>query len=260
MQKWIIPANGNKYKHLDAFAKFGYIDWAQKAKFTVGDEVYIYCTRPYKRIKYKTRVLAISIPFEKAIDDKEFWYDMTKYEQDKSGVYVRLELIALVDNENLSLKSLRAHGLNGPPQRPTKMKKELIDYVDRFFHNNSSTIAFNELEVPFDCHEGTKTTIEVNKYERNPIARRECIKIHGCKCFVCGMDFEEKYGEIGKGFIHVHHKIPLHSIGNDYIVNYKEDMIPVCPNCHAMLHHGENGEVLSPEKLKEKIKINADNK
>lgn len=39
--------------------------------------------------------------------------------------------------------------------------------------------------------EGSKQQIAVNAYERNPKARRECIRIHGHKCLICGFDFEE---------------------------------------------------------------------
>ncbi len=73
-------------------------------------------------------------------------------------------------------------------------------------------------------------------YERNPIARKKCIEYHGCKCSICGLSFEEMYGELDKDFIHVHRIVPLNKIGKEYQVNHKTDLIPVCPNCHAMLH------------------------
>ena len=50
------------------------------------------------------------------------------------------------------------------------------------------------------------------------------------------LDFEKKYGEIGKGFIHIHHKKPLSEINEEYEVDPIQDLIPVCPNCHAMIH------------------------
>ena len=84
--------------------------------------------------------------------------------------------------------------------------------------------------------EGAKKQITVNAYERNPKARQECIKHYGVKCIICGFDFEEKYKEIGKGFIHVHHVKPLSEVNEKYEVNPIKDLIPVCPNCHAMIH------------------------
>ena len=68
------------------------------------------------------------------------------------------------------------------------------------------------------------------------------------------MNFEEKYGAIGKDFIHVHHKIPLSEINEEYIVDPVNDLIPVCPNCHAMLHRKINDKYLNIEELKSVIK------
>ncbi len=84
--------------------------------------------------------------------------------------------------------------------------------------------------------EGSKKQVIVNAYERNPKARQECIKYYGAKCFICGFDFKEKYGEIGKGFIHVHHIKPLSEINKEYEVNPIKDLRPICPNCHSMIH------------------------
>lgn len=50
------------------------------------------------------------------------------------------------------------------------------------------------------------------------------------------IDFEAAYGEVGKGFIHVHHVVPISSIGKEYELDVEKDLVPVCPNCHYMLH------------------------
>lgn len=85
-------------------------------------------------------------------------------------------------------------------------------------------------------YEGSVTTVKVNKYERNQEARKKCIEKHGCQCKICGFDFEKNYGEAGKGLIHVHHVVPISSIKEEYQIDYEKDLIPVCPNCHAMIH------------------------
>lgn len=46
---------------------------------------------------------------------------------------------------------------------------------------------------------------------------------------ICGFDFEERYGLLGKGFLHIHHLRPLHTIGEDYIVDYKKGFNPYVP-------------------------------
>ena len=86
------------------------------------------------------------------------------------------------------------------------------------------------------CKEGATKLVRVNIYERNPEARRQCIEYYGAKCVVCGFSFSSIYGEIGDGFIHVHHLTPLSEVQGEYEVDPIKDLRPVCPNCHAMLH------------------------
>lgn len=93
--------------------------------------------------------------------------------------------------------------------------------------------------------EGAKYKIIVNAYERNPKARNECIqyykKLNNGKvvCQICGFDFGAFYGDEVKGRIHVHHLKPLHEIGEEYEVDAVNDLIPVCPNCHLVIHSKE---------------------
>ena len=73
----------------------------------------------------------------------------------------------------------------------------------------------------------------------NPKAHAACIERHGHSCAVCGFDFARVYGTLGEGFIHVHHVVPIGKIGERYQIDPMADLIPVCPNCHAMIHRTE---------------------
>ena len=84
--------------------------------------------------------------------------------------------------------------------------------------------------------EGSVHPVAVNRYERDPKARSKCIQHYGALCQVCDFDFGKTYGPLGDGFIHVHHIVPVSEIGTEYEVHPIEDLRPVCPNCHAMLH------------------------
>ena len=100
--------------------------------------------------------------------------------------------------------------------------------------------------------EGTPNQVLVTKYERNPYARKTCIDHYGLSCSVCEFDFESEYGELGKGFIHVHHLKQVADIGKEYKVDPITDLRPVCPNCHAMIH--KRKEPYTIEEMKERMK------
>lgn len=104
--------------------------------------------------------------------------------------------------------------------------------------------------------EGAVKTILVNKYERNTTAKNECIKFYGTQCKVCGFKFSEKYGLKFENKIHVHHIKPISEIGEEYQIDPIKDLIPVCPNCHMILHSKGKNEVYTIEEVKEMIKNN----
>jgi hypothetical protein len=95
--------------------------------------------------------------------------------------------------------------------------------------------------------EGAVVRTAVNRYERDPNARRACIAHYGAMCQVCEFDFEKTYGPIGVGYIHVHHLTPLASIGQVHEVDPVADLVPLCPNCHAMVHAGRSAPLTVDE-------------
>lgn len=100
-----------------------------------------------------------------------------------------------------------------------------------------STRSLGELEGPHDgatSVEGDRLDVLQSLIERDPKARAACIRVHGTACSVCGFCFAETYGEMGDGFIHVHHLRPLAEGVRE--VDPIEDLRPICPNCHAMIH------------------------
>ncbi|MFM2199590.1 MAG: hypothetical protein RLZZ505_3022 [Verrucomicrobiota bacterium] len=106
----------------------------------------------------------------------------------------------------------------------------------------------DEISTPERYSEGALRRITVNAYERDPRARKACIDHYGLSCLICGFSFGARFGDIGEGFIHVHHLRPLSDIGEDYEVDPISDLIPVCPNCHAMLHR--KNPPLTPDELR----------
>jgi 5-methylcytosine-specific restriction protein A len=97
----------------------------------------------------------------------------------------------------------------------------------------------DELPTPELYPEGAQSRVTLNAYERNPKARAACVAHHGYKCAVCGFDFASVFGALGAGYIHVHHIVPIGKLKKEYHVDPEKDLIPVCPNCHAMIHRPE---------------------
>lgn len=248
---WLVAANGNKYDHSSAFQKWGFIDWKQgNRKYSVGDNIYIYCTLPIKKVMYKTVVERVCLTNHNKVNDSEFWHEKDEYD----GYFARLRLVEQVDREELTLENLLINGLNSAPQGPIKLNMDLKRYIDKYINDTYNDNTFPDSANTEACFEGAKTTVEVNKYERSSVARQKCIDHHGCYCNVCEISFEKVYAEVGKGFIHVHHLIPLNEIGEKYNVDPINDLIPVCPNCHAMLHRKLDGRYLSVDELKAILK------
>lgn len=92
--------------------------------------------------------------------------------------------------------------------------------------------------------EGACRQVTSNRYERKASPRRACIQHAKTQnggdlcCAACDMSFAKTYGPTGDGFIHIHHLDPLGNRQKAHLVDPTRDLVPVCPNCHAMIHRG----------------------
>jgi 5-methylcytosine-specific restriction protein A len=103
-------------------------------------------------------------------------------------------------------------------------------------------------------NEGKISQVFVNKFERKLQARIACLKQFGHKCYACGFDFGSFYGKLADGFIEVHHLIPLSKIRQEYLVDPVKDLVPLCSNCHSVIHLSK--PMLTIDELKSLIKKN----
>jgi len=110
----------------------------------------------------------------------------------------------------------------------------------------------DEVDSVQTFREGAVRQVSVNAYEREPKARQKCIDYYGSSCSICGFDFGRAFGQLGKGFIHVHHLRPISEIAEEYEIDPIKDLRPVCPNCHAMIHR--RSPPLSLEEIKMLLK------
>lgn len=83
--------------------------------------------------------------------------------------------------------------------------------------------------------EGDLTEIRREIARRDPRLRTAAIATYGVECMACGESFAEKYGEIGDGFIELHHLKPISTYQRKRKTSVHEVRV-VCSNCHRMLH------------------------
>lgn len=129
-----------------------------------------------------------------------------------------------------------------------------MEFVNPGFYRSGDEEVITVVDVE-DCKgrsEGRLKAYYTTLHERNPKNRKAAIRIHGTDCKVCGLNFEKKYGELGKNYIEIHHKRPLYLTKENIPINVKTDLVPVCPNCHRMLHRYKD-RMLTVEELKEII-------
>lgn len=101
--------------------------------------------------------------------------------------------------------------------------------------------------------EGAVNTIKVNRFERDRRNRAAAIAIHGSACLACGLEMKERYGGVAEGFIEIHHVTPVSEIGVNYVIDPAKDLVPLCPNCHAIAHR--RTPPFSVEEIRQLIKI-----
>lgn len=137
---------------------------------------------------------------------------------------------------------------------PSEYEGAIEEAFCREGRNQSADDGALDLTTVVEGVEGGRRLYYTTRYERDPKNRRLAISIHGARCQACGFDFEEAYGPLGRGFIEVHHRKPLHTLEEEMPVNPRTDLACVCSNCHRMLHR-EKGRMLSVEELQDLIEV-----
>ena len=120
--------------------------------------------------------------------------------------------------------------------------RELWAELTGAYHKNPDESVYHE-----DTAEGAKKSVYTTKYERDPKIRRAFLKGKHLRCEVCGFDFGEAYGELGAGYIEVHHKKPVSE--GVRMTDLNNDLVMLCANCHRMIHRGKD-HMITVEELR----------
>ena len=104
--------------------------------------------------------------------------------------------------------------------------------------------------------EGRKKSVTAQIYERSRLLRDRAIEHYTRNgiivCAACGFDFYKTYGELGHGYIEIHHQKPVYQyVEADFsrlVTLAINDLIPLCANCHRIVHR-KKGNPLSVQEL-----------
>jgi len=208
----------------------------------------------------------IKLKYKNIIYDAHFEID--NQENSRSRLFWTSEFRDILQQElpiyfEIFGKSLDTEDIQFPKIRFEKVDSldfnvELIDYIKIELDTESEEAeeVVNLGDVSYEKREEGKVTYFYSKkYERDPKNRADAIAYHGTKCKICGFDFEKVYGIRGKGYIEIHHINPLSNLGEEVKIDPKKDLIPVCSNCHRMIHRRKDS-ILSIEDMIEIFKRN----
>ncbi len=126
--------------------------------------------------------------------------------------------------------SSRSSGITIPPDVASLLKVAWSE------ETGTSFLALPEEADSPRIQEGALRQVTVNRYERDGRARKLCVEHYGDSCSVCEIRMRDVYGEVAERLIHVHHLTALAAVGRTHEIDPTDDLRPVCPNCHAVIH------------------------
>ena len=151
---------------------------------------------------------------------------------------VIIEFDELSEDPIISLQELQALLLNynwTPQSSGMEIPNAVASKLEELWFEKTLKRGSGRINVNSYKEGAVRSTIS-KRYERNPQARLLCLESNGYSVSVCGFNFGDTYGKLGQDYIHVHHITPISTIGEEYEINPQTDLVPICPNCHAMIH------------------------
>jgi len=146
------------------------------------------------------------------------------------GNYMELQLLNSLEDDTLNLKDLQENGTRGPVQGPRSLKDGLLEFVlERLDIYIKETQLDESLLENIEYKEGKVSTYYGTRFERNQKLRQKVIEIHHIK--------------------------PMYSIKGEISVNPYINLVPLCSNCHKMIHR-KMKEPLTIDELKRNMNYN----
>lgn len=163
--------------------------------------------------------------------------------ENRETLYIDIEYEALLNPEKEPILTLdllemgklaKQHWM--PQTSGISIRPELVDELEALWFDFLTTAdirrnPFTETKALFE--QGGSDKAILSKYERNPYARKVSLEQNGYTCSSCGLDFIKSYGDKAKDYIQVH---DTRHIGEACDINPVENLTPLCPKCHSMVH------------------------
>ncbi len=136
---------------------------------------------------------------------------------------------------------------------------ELVSAVEKTYGKKRKVYVYSEDAMVVEGKISSKETIVRKRSKKLRAAAIEHYRQLDGKiyCAVCGFCFENRYGDIGKDFIEIHHENPVYQYSDEGFESYMSEavkkVIPLCSNCHRMIHH-DRKRPISIDDLKKQLK------
>jgi 5-methylcytosine-specific restriction protein A len=242
-ERFVIPADVYE-QYVEEVAKYGrgaFTNWStgnRSSGITPGDRFFLF------RQKSERGIVAAG-QFASSIYQDENWNGEGKpanYARTTTEVWLPIEQRLTIESLNESVpdfswKHLQGSGILLSGEDAAELLEVWNDHLSELKQSGDIEQSPDEIDTKDATYpvDAVKQVL-VNRYERNPQARKACLTKFGYDCNVCGFNFETTYGDIGEEYIHVHHLVDISTLGEGYEIDPKEDLRPVCANCHSMLH------------------------
>ena len=148
----------------------------------------------------------------------------------------------LVENNRINIRYILSSGFD---------YNDVMSSLGKVYNARTSTI------IPYEelIAEGETKTVVTKAYERSRKLRNAAIEhytrngIITCDC--CGFEFKSFYGEVyGTSCIEIHHLKPIFQYASMSVVQTIDEalknLLPVCPNCHRVIHRNNITAELIP--------------
>ena len=262
MKTWIFQGNPDKFRIDDYLRKSREIYWSvtipkHQSEISVGDEVYIWRAKGSRNAI--SGIVALGVINEESKPRENILNKLNLYDE----LWVESSNEASNIKAGIAIKEIRLSPLEGMltsdelKKDPNISKMQILTarvgsnfllspYQSQIINNywNGLNLESQDDDDYSPTKEGQIKLMLHKVRERDPKLRKKAIEIFlksnkKIFCEVCNFSFEDKYGEIGTGFIEVHHLKPI----SEYSENEKssiENLKLVCSNCHRMIHRGES--------------------